>query len=258
MVGRAASWAADDYLEGSGGPRLGSGERRSTESDEVSLRAELQAGRGGRARRAGALVTHRRARRDSPAIVSAVPPGVEATRYTRIRAGGAVDLHTRRSVRLVGGLDVDDETGDNESLLELPPAFGGPVAGSYALHRTTAGAYAEALLGSGDLLVQVGGRVDVPTGERAQWSPRAGASYRPGGGSTRLRGVFGRAFKLPSFFALGSPPALGGNPDLRSETSWGATSAWSSGWAPGWSSPGRSSITASRIWWTSTSRRFDT
>jgi vitamin B12 transporter len=31
----------------------------------------------------------------------------------------------------------------------------------------------------------------------------------------------GRASKLPSFFALASPRALGGNPDLRPESAWG-------------------------------------
>jgi vitamin B12 transporter len=37
-----------------------------------------------------------------------------------------------------------------------------------------------------------------------------------------VRGSWSRAFKLPSFFALASPPALGGNPDLLPETSNGA------------------------------------
>ncbi len=42
-----------------------------------------------------------------------------------------------------------------------------------------------------------------------------GVVWRPGAGSTRLRASVGRASKLPSFFALASPPALGGNPALR-------------------------------------------
>jgi outer membrane cobalamin receptor len=37
-------------------------------------------------------------------------------------------------------------------------------------------------------------------------------------GKARLRASAGRAWKLPSFFALASPPELGGNPDLRPET----------------------------------------
>ncbi len=36
-----------------------------------------------------------------------------------------------------------------------------------------------------------------------------------------LCGTVARGFKLPSFFALASPPQLGGNPDLRPETSVG-------------------------------------
>ena len=46
-----------------------------------------------------------------------------------------------------------------------------------------------------------------------------GVVWRPGSGATRLRASAGRATKLPSFFALSSPPALGGNPDLKPEQS---------------------------------------
>src|SRR6185295_9651 len=56
----------------------------------------------------------------------------------------------------------------------------------------------------------------------AQWSPRLGLSWRPGlrsgNGGVRLHASAGRGFKMPSFFALASPPQLGGNPGLRPET----------------------------------------
>ena len=41
--------------------------------------------------------------------------------------------------------------------------------------------------------------------------------WKTGSGKTRLHASLGRASKLPSFFALASPPALGGNPDLKPE-----------------------------------------
>jgi vitamin B12 transporter len=42
-------------------------------------------------------------------------------------------------------------------------------------------------------------------------------TWSPGSGATRVRASAGRATRLPSFFALASPPALGGNPDLEPE-----------------------------------------
>src|SRR3954453_12846224 len=62
---------------------------------------------------------------------------------------------------------------------------------------------------------------DFPADAGHELSPRLGLGSRLGSGDTRLRASLARAFKLPSFFALASPRALGGNPDLRPETSWG-------------------------------------
>ena len=59
-------------------------------------------------------------------------------------------------------------------------------------------------------------------GGREEVSPRFGLRYAPDGGRWSLRASAGRAFKLPSFFALASPRAIGGNPDLDAETSVGA------------------------------------
>ena len=64
-------------------------------------------------------------------------------------------------------------------------------------------------------------RFDSPDGADDEWSPRLGIGYRPRDGAVRLRGSVGRAFKLPSFFALGSPRALGGNRALEPEVSVG-------------------------------------
>jgi vitamin B12 transporter len=72
----------------------------------------------------------------------------------------------------------------------------------------------------GRLSLEAGIRADFPQEQGAEWSPRFGARYVLGG-STSLRGTVSRAFKLPSFFALASPAQLGGNPELRPETSVG-------------------------------------
>jgi vitamin B12 transporter len=63
--------------------------------------------------------------------------------------------------------------------------------------------------------------VDAAEGHAAQANPRASLSIAPRHTAWRLRASFGRGFKLPSFYALASPPSIGGNPDLRSETSVG-------------------------------------
>jgi vitamin B12 transporter len=64
-------------------------------------------------------------------------------------------------------------------------------------------------------------RLDGASGLGAQLNPQLGVVWSSGSGATRLRASAGRATKLPSFFALSSPPALGGNPDLKPETTLG-------------------------------------
>jgi vitamin B12 transporter len=59
--------------------------------------------------------------------------------------------------------------------------------------------------------------VDAATTDPVQVNPHAGAVWSLGAGTTRLHVSGGRASKLPSFFALASPRALGGNPDLLPE-----------------------------------------
>jgi outer membrane receptor protein involved in Fe transport len=103
----------------------------------------------------------------------------------------------------------------------------------YDADRTTPGAHAQWSLRRGPLDLEVGLRVDVPEEVGAELSPRLGLGYRLGDGKTRLRVSAGRAFKLPSFFALASPPQLGGNPQLRPESVVGAELGAERRWASG-------------------------
>jgi outer membrane receptor protein involved in Fe transport len=111
------------------------------------------------------------------------------------------------------GAELSHERGRNDSQLDL----GGPIDGSYTIDRTSVGAFAEWLVERGRWLFELGGRVDDPESFDAELSPRAGAVLRLNDGATRLRLAAARAFKLPSFFALASPPSLGGNPALQPE-----------------------------------------
>ena len=59
-------------------------------------------------------------------------------------------------------------------------------------------------------------------GEGEEVSPRLGLRYTPEGGAWSVRASAGEAFKLPSLYALATPRAIGGNPNLQAETSAGA------------------------------------
>jgi vitamin B12 transporter len=217
---RGASWEADDYPDASGGPVYGTGELRTTEHGEASLGAELLL-EGNRPQRWTAAVYRHTMDRTTPAVPPALPPSTEETTFTRIRAGWGVTLLAAESVQWIAGVDVQREEGENDSVLVLPPDFGGAVPGDYAITRTLPGATTELILSRGSLVLEIGSRFDLPEDHAAQWSPRLGLSWRPGsleGNGVRLHAAAGRAFKLPSFFALASPPQLGGNPGLRPET----------------------------------------
>ena len=216
---RGASRDVDDYPDASGGPVYGSGELRRSEHAEAGLGAELRLEGRLPQRWTAALYSHAM-ERTSPAMAPVLPPSMEDTAFTRARLGWAATLLASGSVQWTAGADVQREKGENDSLLFLPPAFGGAVPGDYSITRTLPGAYTEVTLARGGLAVEASFRLDLPEDRTAQWSPRLGLSWRPGEGTgpLRLHASAGRSFKLPSFFALASPPQLGGNPDLKSET----------------------------------------
>jgi vitamin B12 transporter len=215
LKARGTSWEGDDYPDASGGPVYGSGELRHADHEELSLATGLSF--GGDRHELTASVYRHGMDRDSPAVFPLVPASTEETRFTRTRVGWSSVLRTFQGGRWSAGVDAQRESGRNDSLLLLPEEFGGPVAGDYDISRTVAGAYTELIADRGPWTFELGSRVDAPEEGGAQWSPRLGIGWRPLDG-VRLHASAGRAWKLPSFFALASPPELGGNPDLRPET----------------------------------------
>lgn len=234
VAGRFADWQADDYPDASGGPIFGDGALRASEHREAGLSLVLDIDGNEDGAGSGALERHHRLSasvyrheldRNSPAIFPQVPESIENLRFVRSRLGVSTTLgrgsdpsaadHSRWRLGL--GADVEEEDGRNSSLLRLPPFLGGDVPGDYDLVRRTPGVYAEGFVERGPWLLELGARVDWPEEGGSETSPRIGLAWRPGGGATRLRASWGRAFQLPSFFALASPPALGGNPELRPE-----------------------------------------
>ncbi|HSS52729.1 MAG TPA: TonB-dependent receptor, partial [Thermoanaerobaculia bacterium] len=224
LAGRFASWEGDDYPDASGGPVYGSGELRHANHEEGSLGAQFVLDRtAGQLDQFSLSLYRHDLDRDSPAIGFEVPASVESTRFTRIRAGwiSSWALRPGEDTQLNLGADVEREEGKNRSTLFLPDFLGGAVAGDYDRARTTPGVYSELIALRDRLSLEMGLRADFPEDAGTELSPRLGLGYSLGAGDTRLRASLARAFKLPSFFALASPPALGGNPDLRPEESWG-------------------------------------
>ncbi len=226
---RAADWQTDDYPDGSGGPLLGSGGLRSSDHRELGVAAtlDLDAG-GGFSQFLRSTWFGHRVERSSPAIGRLVPPSTEDTDFRDLRlswigtlrpAGGAAEFSF--------GAEGLVEEGRNTSFLLLPVNFGGPLAGDYALDRERFGVFGEWRWTRGALVAELGLRADLLEGRgarsgREELGSRAGLRYAPDGGRWSLRASVGRAFKLPSMFALASPRAIGGNPDLDPETGVGA------------------------------------
>ncbi|HXY40384.1 MAG TPA: TonB-dependent receptor [Vicinamibacteria bacterium] len=222
LTGRFDDGTSDDYPDTSGGPVYGSGLLRHTDHRDFDAAARLELGDpGGRRQHLFAGFAWRDLQRSSPAVPPVVPESTEHTTFWRLRLGWQMPLVRSARTEIDAGLAAESEHGDNTSLLELPPALGGDVPGDYTRTRTTVGAFAGARHESGPLLYEAALRVDAVTGGTVQANPHGGIVFRPGEGDTRLHVSGGRASKLPSFFALFSPRALGGNPDLEPEYVWG-------------------------------------
>ena len=225
LSARLADWQTDDYGDGSGGPVYGSGELRSTDHRDVGLVATVDIG-------AGSAWSHtlrssfyeHTLDRNSPPIVPVVPPITESTEFSDLRLAwtGALSPGGGAPYEFSFGVEGLTEEGRNQSLLLLPPFFGGPLQGDYLVERDRAGVFAEWRWSRGDFVAEVGGRADFFEGEGNEFSPRVGLRYAPEGGSWSVRASAGEAFKLPSLYALATPRAIGGNPNLKAETSAGA------------------------------------
>jgi outer membrane cobalamin receptor len=221
VTGRATGIESADYPEGSGGPVFGSGELRHTDGGQLTL--GLRWSLAGAGWRHGFSASGNRAENDvdSPGIAPVVPPSTEDRVYRRAQLAWIATRELSARVGLTLGAQLDREDGETESTLFLPPFLGGDTRGDYRIDRETPGIFAAATVESGPLVVEGGVRADDPEALPVEWSPRAGLRFRIADSGWLLRSAWSRAFKLPSFFALASPPALGGNPSLLPESSTG-------------------------------------
>jgi hypothetical protein len=86
---------------------------------------------------------------------------------------------------------------------------------SFELTRTSWAPFAEVRLESRSAVHAAGVRVDKPDNADSVTSPRVRVAYEIADTGFTIAGAWGKAFKLPSMYALGHP--LVGNPDLKSE-----------------------------------------
>lgn len=216
LSGRVTAWETEDYPEASGGPLFGTGETRLSDHEEYSAGAEWWTGSEALRQKLYLTAYRHELQRESPMIPPGpsgfVPAAVEQTTFTSGRLGWAMPRLEVGWAQLGFGVELDYEDGESDATLALPPPFD---EGSFALDRYVGGAFVELLAERGPLLFELGGRVDVPEGFDTELSPRAGIRYRTSNRKTSLHASLGRAFKLPSFFALAHP--LVGNPDLQPE-----------------------------------------
>jgi outer membrane receptor protein involved in Fe transport len=222
VTGRAAELDSEDYPEGSGGPVFGSGELRDTEGEQLSLGLAWAVHAGDWLHRGSATANQSRQDVASPAIEFSVPSSVENRDYTRAQLLWIADHDLTHRVGISLGAQLDHERGESESTLFLPPFLGDDITGDYRLSRTTPGAFAAATVDAGPLVLEAGLRADDPESLEVEWSPRLGLRWAIADSGWQVRSSWSRAFELPSFFALASPPELGGNPVLVPETSNGA------------------------------------
>lgn len=227
------------FPEDSGGLRLAeirSLDRKHASDTGYSIRAHWNFGEA--ATLNGALTHYRRAEDiDSPGVAPGVrspiglPAAVSRTDYERDNALANVVFHYPQGSELALGAELQREHGVNRTVYTL---FGMPLPADFDLQRDTRSGFAEfKWLASEDWILRAGIRRDWVDGMGADTSPSAGVRYhvRSTGGS--LRASYSEGFKPPSFFALGLPVVLSGNPDLRAEHSKGAAIGYEQPFADG-------------------------
>lgn len=157
---------------------------------------------------------------DSPGVAPGirdpfgVPPSVVDAGVTRYSATLSA-RHDIAGLEVAYGVDYQHEKGSSRGELDFGGGFVLPT--SFDLTRSSWAPFAEVHVGDIDALsILAGVRVDDPDDHSPVTSPRVRVAYGFDGKFT-LAGAWGKAFKLPSMYALGHP--LVGNPALVPERS---------------------------------------
>ena len=157
---------------------------------------------------------------DSPGVAPGirdpfgVPPSIVDSNLERLTATFTGTQKFSENVSLAYGAEWQREEGASDGSLDFGGGFVLPT--SFALTRNSWAPFAEARLDSSfGLSTQIGVRVDNPDGYPSVTSPRVRVAYEFADSGFTVASAWGKAFKLPSMYALGHP--LVGNPDLVPE-----------------------------------------
>ena len=148
-----------------------------------------------------------------------IPASSSESRYRRSSALFSASRRIGDGSVVAVGVESVGERGATDTVYEL---FGMQVPAEFDLRRSTRSVFTDLKwLASPELVIRAGLRHDAVGGNGSHTSPTLGMRY----GFASLDGDFiasySEGFKPPSFFALGLPPALGGNPALKAEGSKG-------------------------------------
>jgi outer membrane cobalamin receptor len=221
VTGRYSEAAREGFPDDSGGYEFAEiRDPETRDSDEAVFGAGLNASFGAAAFALQAGYFDRDDHIDSPGVAPGirdpfgVPPSVVDTRMERYSATftGTQKFSERLSVAY--GIDWLREQGTSDGLLDFGGGFVLPTF--FELTRTSWAPFAEARVSTDfGLSLQAGVRVDKPEDEGSVTSPRLRVEYGFADSGFTVAGAWGKAFKLPSLYALGHP--LVGNPDLVPE-----------------------------------------
>jgi vitamin B12 transporter len=167
-----------------------------------------------------------RAANDSPGVSPGLRSefGIPAARSSTLFRRAGVTFSGVRKIKdgteLAIGAEYQEEYGTSDTVYEQ---FGMLIPVDFALRRKTPSAFSELKwLVSQDFVMRAGVRGDYFESD-SQVSPSLSARYSVGRLGGQLTASYSEGFKLPSFFALGLPAPLGGNPELKAEYSDGGS-----------------------------------
>jgi len=219
--GRYSDTSREGFPDDSGG--YGFADIRDTETrdaDETMFGAGLESEFGSASFALQAGFFDRDDHIDSPGVAPGirdpfgVPPSIVDTSLTRYSATFTGTQRFSNLLTLAYGVDWVREEGTSDGVLDFGGGFMLPT--SFELTRTTWAPFAEARVSTEfGLSLQAGVRVDKPDEMDSVTSPRVRAEYAFADTGFSVAGAWGKAFKLPSMYALGHP--IVGNPDLVPE-----------------------------------------
>jgi vitamin B12 transporter len=154
----------------------------------------------------------------SPGVAASVqtPSGIPANgdnaRFTRQEVTWTNRLTPLAGLDAALGVDMQNDHGVDDGFLQFGPAR---IPTHFALNRTLWAGFAQARYQLTSQFSLSGSARYDDTGATHHMSPQLGADYALPDWGTRFQLLWGKAYKLPSFYALGNP--IVGDPTLKPE-----------------------------------------